>query len=76
MTNEEFKQWKTERDVAFAGSLEEFTAYAVKMGQIPSDPAIYEVMYHKCRTAAVSLPMDIRLKSNQWLLDHGYTSFL
>mgnify|MGYP001559236623 CR=1 FL=1 len=75
MTNKEFQEWKAERDKAIAGTLEEFTAYAIKMGQVPSDPAVFEIMYHKCRSAVTSLPQEIRQASHSWLLDHGYGSW-
>lgn len=71
----ELEAWKAERDKAISGTLEEFTAYSIKMGQIASDPYVYEIMYHKCRSAITSLPTEMRQASHSWLLDHGYSSW-
>lgn len=75
MIDEEFIRWRNERNKAVAGTLEEFTAYSIKMGQIAKNPEVYEIMYHKCRTAITSLPNEIRQSSHSWLLDHGYNSW-
>ena len=71
-----FEQWKAERDAAVKGTLEEFTTCAIRKGQVASDPKVYEIMYHKCRTAITSLPEDMRQASHKWLIDNGYQSWL
>lgn len=75
MTNDEFQQWLVERNKAVAGTLEEFTEYSIRMGKTASDPKVYEIMYHKCRTAITSLPTDVRQTSHSWLLDNSYESW-
>lgn len=74
MCDEEFQEWKTNRDKAIMGTLEEFITYAIVMGQVASDPTVYEIMYHKCRTAVMSLPIEIRQTSKDWLIAHNYKS--
>jgi hypothetical protein len=76
ITDAEFEFWKAERNKAIGGTLNEFTAYAIKHGQIPSDPEIYEISYHKCRTALMSLPIEIRQASKDWLNQRGYTDMM
>lgn len=75
MTDEEFEQWKTERDQAVAGTFEEFKAYAIKMNQVPKHPEALEIMYHKCRTGITSLSPKIRQASHSWLIERGYESW-
>lgn len=70
----ESEAWKAERDKAVSGTLEEFIAYSIKMGQIASDTKVYEIMYHKCRSAIATLPTEMRQASHNWLFDHGYSS--
>lgn len=74
MTDQEFNAWKAERDKAVGGTLEDFIAYSNKMGQRPSGPLVYEIMYHKCRTALTSIPPHQREASEQWLTSRGYKS--
>lgn len=75
MTDEEFTQWKAERDKAIAGTYEEFKSYAIKMGQVPSNPEAFEIMYHKCRTALIFLPKEVRQASHIWLVERKYGSW-
>lgn len=75
MNDQQFEEWKAERDKAVSGTLEEFTLYSIKMNQIANSPEVYEIMYHKCRSAITSLPTDMRQASHSWLLDHGYSSW-
>ena len=44
MNDEEFAQWKAERDTAVAGTFKEFKAYSIKMGLVPSNPESLEIM--------------------------------
>lgn len=76
MTYEEFTQLIIERDRAVAGTFEEFKTYAIKMGQVPNHPESLEIMYHKCRTAVLSLPDEVRKASHSWLIERGYSSWL
>lgn len=76
MTDDEFKTWLEERNKAIAGSLEDFKAYSIKQGQIPIHPDVFEIMYHKCRSAVTSLSIETRQASNDWLIEHGYSSWL
>ena len=76
MNDEEFAQWKAERDAVAAGTFEEFKAYSIKMGLVPSNPESLKIMYHKCRTAITSLSDEIRQASHEWLTEQGYSSWL
>ena len=76
MKQPDFLAWRDERDKAAMGTLEDFKLYMHKMGCIPTDPAVYEITYHKVRIGITSLPPLARETSRKWLDDRGYTSYL
>jgi hypothetical protein len=76
MNDQEFEDWKTERNIAIGGTFEEFKTYAIKMGQVPTHPEAMEIMYHKCRTALTILSDEVRQESHKWLLERGYQSMM
>jgi len=72
----EIEEYVKERDSMFLKPLDEFIRWA--RGRAPFRPTsdeVYEITYHKCRTAAKSLPMEERSASKRWLLENNYTSF-
>lgn len=59
------------------GDLDELIAFNAKWNPeapiIPRDVA--EVTLHKCRTAALGLPLAVRRASHDWLISRGLSSF-
>ena len=51
-------------------------AYAKKYGAtIPDEPEVFWRAVHKARTGITSLPMNERIKSRDWLREHGSESW-
>ena len=75
---DEIKAFVKERDaVLIEGNLDKLRAFQKKhnpqLGMDPDD-RVLEISLHKARTAAKSLPTDIRKASKQWLTERNYTS--
>jgi len=74
----EIKAFVAERDALFIeGDLEKMKAFHRKYNpniSLPSDD-VFENGFHKARTAAKSLPMEVRKVSKAWLLERGFTSW-
>ena len=61
-----------ERNKALAGPFEGFEDWCRTVGKWHNNPVTRLAAYHKLRTAAVSLPMELRSESKRWLLEHNY----
>lgn len=71
----EFDEFKSRRDaMLLRGDLAELDAYLRAHGRAPSSMDAVELALHKARTAAETLPMEIRSASKKWLLDRGFHS--
>ena len=73
----DIKQFVADRDHAFL-SMDEATirAYCRKWHiHIPDNPTVFWAGIHKARTAATSLPREVRLLSKMWLTARGFQSF-
>lgn len=79
LTDFDIKAFVEERDsVLLSGDIDLLMRFHQKHN--PGSPPIAnrelaEISMHKARTAALSLPLDIRRGSHQWLTDRGYSSF-
>jgi len=80
MTEEDIKKFVAERDeVLLSGDLERVLAFHKKhnpslIAVAQPDNMVLEASMHKARTAAKSLPIEVRKVSKAWLLEHGFTS--
>jgi hypothetical protein len=63
-----------ERDAALLAGIEALIALARKRGKPFPNRDMAEVTLHKARTAATSLPLELRRASKQWLSARGYHS--
>lgn len=61
---------------AMRSMLRDLDVQAAKVAWGESDDARVLVMLHIARTAARSMPLDLRAYSHRWLLDHGLPSRL
>lgn len=71
------KAYVEERDkVLLSGDIDLLIRFHQKHNpdQRPMDQTVAEVSLHKARTAALSLPLDVRMESKRWLARRGYTS--
>lgn len=68
------------RDQAFvSGDRQAVLSYLVEWGvKVPpgvvKNEAVFELWFHKQRTAIKSLPLDVRRASKLWLEQHGFKS--
>lgn len=73
---EELAKFVAERNRAAMGTLQDWKDYANKRNvKFTSDKPL-EISYHKCRTAIMALPGNIRMQSHEWLITRGYESWL
>ncbi len=75
-TMKKIKAFVKERDEALlTGDIEKVRAYHKKWSpevKLPDDDVL-EISMHKAITACRSLPRSYRIKSLQWLDDHGFS---
>jgi hypothetical protein len=70
----EIDAYIAERNAALLGSLDNFAAFCAKRGAFHR-PEIREISYHQLRTGCTGLPMDARISSKRWLLEHNMKSW-
>lgn len=75
---EEFDDFVRERnEMLMACDVDRAIAFHEKYDPVARTPSrdIVEVGIHKARTACLSLPIEARQESHQWLKERGYSSF-
>jgi hypothetical protein len=78
MTDEEkIKAYNAARNaMLLRGDPQELIDFQIAHGLEPaSSLAVAEIMVHKCRTAVLDLPPEVRKASWQWLMERGYSTF-
>lgn len=79
MTPEQHKEIEAYNErrnaILIKGNLNEVEALlAENSGMKPSSREVTEIMLHKCRTAVLKLPIELRKASKQWLAERGMKS--
>jgi hypothetical protein len=76
-TAAEIKAFVAERDaVLIEGDLDKLRAFHQKHnpGLVLPAPDVFECSFHKARTGAKSLPLEVRKISKAWLTQRGFSS--
>jgi hypothetical protein len=69
---EEIAEYCRRRNAAVSGPLNDFMTFAKNEGKPFPSEEVAEIAYHKCRTAIMTLPEDMRLASKRWLNERNY----